>query len=73
MLQIIRASPACWKTIQVAIEGGWGPTLRLISIFAVIAACIFLPQVVLFLPKHILPESVGCFRNPNGAGYICPS
>jgi len=41
--------------------------------FAVIAACIFLPNVVLFLPKHILPESVGCFKNPNGTGYICPS
>ena len=40
MLQIIRASPACWKTIRVAIEGGWGPTLRLISIFAAIAACV---------------------------------
>jgi hypothetical protein len=27
---------------------------------------------VLWLPKHLLPESVGCFRNPGGAGYICP-
>jgi len=27
---------------------------------------------VLFLPKMFLPESVGCFRNPSGAGYICP-
>jgi C4-dicarboxylate transporter DctM subunit len=40
---------------------------------AVIAACIFLPDVVLWLPKHILPESVGCFKNPSGPGYICPS
>jgi hypothetical protein len=40
MLQIVRASPACWKTIRVAIEGGWGTTLRLIAIFTVFAACV---------------------------------
>ena len=40
--------------------------------FGAIAFCIFFPEVVLWLPKHLLPESVGCFRNPSGAGYICP-
>jgi tripartite ATP-independent transporter DctM subunit len=40
--------------------------------FAVIAFCILLPDVVLWIPKHVLPESVGCFRNPAGTGYICP-
>ena len=40
--------------------------------FATIAATIFLPDVVLWLPKHLFPESVGCFKNPGGAGYICP-
>jgi TRAP-type C4-dicarboxylate transport system permease large subunit len=40
--------------------------------FAVIGICIMLPDLVLFLPKHVLPESVGCFKNPSGAGYICP-
>jgi C4-dicarboxylate transporter DctM subunit len=40
--------------------------------FATIAASIFFPKVVLFLPQHILPESVGCFKNPSGPGYICP-
>ncbi len=40
--------------------------------FAVIAFCILLPDVVLWLPKHVLPESVGCFKNPSGTGYICP-
>jgi C4-dicarboxylate transporter DctM subunit len=39
---------------------------------ATILFCIFLPDVVLWLPKHLLPESVGCFKNPSGAGYICP-
>jgi len=40
--------------------------------FAAIAFCIFFPDIVLWLPKTLLPQSVGCFPNPNGAGYICP-
>jgi C4-dicarboxylate transporter, DctM subunit len=40
--------------------------------FAAIAFTIYFPEVVLWLPKHFLPQSVGCFPNPNGAGYICP-
>ncbi|HEX4328512.1 MAG TPA: TRAP transporter large permease [Burkholderiales bacterium] len=40
--------------------------------FAVIAAAIFLPEVVLWLPRHMFPESVGCFKAPAGTGYICP-
>jgi tripartite ATP-independent transporter DctM subunit len=40
--------------------------------FSAITFCIFFPEVVLWLPKHLLPESVGCFKNPSGAGYLCP-
>ena len=40
--------------------------------FATIAFAIFFPDVVLWLPKTLFPESVGCFRAPDGAGYICP-
>jgi C4-dicarboxylate transporter, DctM subunit len=40
--------------------------------FAVIAFCIVFPDVVLWLPKQVLPESIGCFKNPSGTGYICP-
>ena len=43
-----------------------------IVFFVAIAFTIFFPDVVLWLPKHLLPESVGCFKNPSGAGYICP-
>jgi tripartite ATP-independent transporter DctM subunit len=39
---------------------------------ATIVFCIFFPDVVLWLPKHLLPESVGCFKNPSGSGYLCP-
>jgi tripartite ATP-independent transporter DctM subunit len=43
-----------------------------IIFFAAIAFCIFFPDIVLWLPKHLLPQSVGCFRNPDGSGWICP-
>lgn len=43
-----------------------------IIFFAAIAFTIFFPDVVLWLPKHLLPQSVGCFKNPSGTGYICP-
>jgi C4-dicarboxylate transporter, DctM subunit len=33
---------------------------------------IFFPKIVLWLPKQVIPESVGCFKSPGGAGYICP-
>jgi len=40
--------------------------------FITIAVTIFFPEVVLWLPKTVFPESVGCFRAPGGTGYICP-
>jgi C4-dicarboxylate transporter DctM subunit len=43
-----------------------------IIFFAAIAFTIFLPEVILWLPRHAFPESVGCFKSPSGAGYICP-
>ncbi len=40
--------------------------------FATIAFTIYLPDVILWLPKHTVPESVGCFKAPAATGYICP-
>jgi C4-dicarboxylate transporter, DctM subunit len=40
--------------------------------FGAITFCIFFPDVILWLPKQVLPQSVGCFKNPSGPGYICP-
>src|SRR2546429_2822007 len=37
-----------------------------------ITFCVFFPEAVLWLPKMLLPESVGCFKSPTGSGYICP-
>ena len=43
-----------------------------IVFFAAIAFTIFFPDVVLWLAKQSLPQSVGCFKAPSGQGYICP-
>ncbi len=40
--------------------------------FVAIAFAVLFPRVVLWLPRMLLPESVGCFRSPSGTGYICP-
>ena len=40
--------------------------------FATIAFAIFFPNAILWLPKTVFPESVGCFKAPGGGGYICP-
>ncbi len=42
-----------------------------IIFFVTIAVAIFFPDLILYLPKMLLPESVGCFKGPAGA-YICP-
>ena len=39
---------------------------------AAIAFTIYFPEVVLWLPKQLLPQSVGCFPKPDGGGWICP-
>ena len=40
--------------------------------FLVISVIIFFPNVVLWLPRLLVPTSVGCFPNPSGHGFICP-
>lgn len=40
--------------------------------FLTIALVVLCPDIVLLLPKMLLPESVGCFKAPGGTGYICP-
>jgi C4-dicarboxylate transporter DctM subunit len=43
-----------------------------IVFFVTIAFTVLFPDVVLWLPKWLLPQSVGCFPSPTGTGYICP-
>ncbi|MGH6683070.1 MAG: TRAP transporter large permease subunit, partial [Pseudolabrys sp.] len=40
--------------------------------FVTIAFTALFPDVVLYLPKLLLPESVGCFKNATSGVYICP-
>lgn len=50
--------------------------LRSIPIYGVFAVAIvilvFVPDISLWLPRHVVPEAVGCFPKPGGSGYICP-
>jgi TRAP-type C4-dicarboxylate transport system permease large subunit len=39
--------------------------------FVTIGFTLLFPDIVLYLPKLLLPESVGCFKGPTGL-YICP-
>ena len=43
-----------------------------IVFFLTIAFTVLFPKVVLWLPRQLLPESVGCFKSPTGTNYICP-
>jgi len=61
------------KFLDVRFSGALKASLPIYVIFfAAIAFTIFLPEVVLWLPRHVFPESVGCFKSPAGLGYICP-
>ena len=61
------------KFVGVRFGAGLRASLPIYLIFfATIAFTIFFPSVVLWLPRTTFPESVGCFRAPSGAGYICP-
>ena len=40
--------------------------------FVTIGFTVLFPDVVLYLPKLLLPESVGCFKSPAAMHYICP-
>src|SRR5947207_1526197 len=65
-------------TIGAANAFGWlfaylrGALAIYCVVLITITFVIFFPTVVLWLPKQVLPESVGCFRNVSGTGYICP-
>jgi len=61
------------KFIGVRFSSALRAALPIYVVFlGTIAFAIYFPRAVLWLPKHVIPESVGCFKNPNGSGYICP-
>ncbi|HEY1287414.1 MAG TPA: TRAP transporter large permease [Burkholderiales bacterium] len=61
------------KFVGVRFSQALRAALPIYVVFLVtIGFAIYFPDVVLWLPKHVIPASVGCFANPSGAGFICP-
>ncbi len=61
------------KFVGVPFNRALVKSLPLYVVFLVtISFVVLCPEVVLWLPKWLLPQSVGCFPNPSGTGYICP-
>ena len=61
------------KFIGVRFSQALRAALPIYVVFLVtICFTIYFPKVVLWLPKQVIPESVGCFKSPAGTGYICP-
>jgi C4-dicarboxylate transporter DctM subunit len=61
------------KFVGVRFSQALRASLPIYVVFLItIAFTIYFPTVVLWLPKHLLPESVGCFKPPGTTGYICP-
>src|SRR6201987_434103 len=61
------------KFVGVSFGKALRAALPIYVVFLVtICFTIYFPKVVLWLPKHVIPESVGCFKSPAGTGYICP-
>ena len=62
------------KFVGVRFSQALRAALPIYAVFLItIVFIIFFPEVVLWIPKHVLPQSVGCFHNPSGAGFICPN
>jgi TRAP-type C4-dicarboxylate transport system permease large subunit len=62
------------KFVGVRFSQALRAALPIYAVFLItIVFIIFFPEVVLWIPKHVLPQSVGCFPNPSGAGFICPN
>jgi C4-dicarboxylate transporter DctM subunit len=53
-------------------QGNVCPASICLMFLLTIAFTVLFPNVVLYLPKLLSPESVGCFKNPSGSGSICP-
>ena len=61
------------KFVGVKFSAALRASLPIYVVFLVtIGFTIYFPKVVLWLPKQVIPESVGCFKSPGGTGYICP-
>src|ERR1700757_4262940 len=61
------------KFVGVRFSQALRASLPIYVVFLItIGFTIYFPNVGLWLPKHVLPESVGCFKPPGAPAYICP-
>ncbi|MFY9838503.1 MAG: TRAP transporter large permease [Xanthobacteraceae bacterium] len=61
------------KFIGVRFSEALRAALPIYGVFLItIVLIIFFPEIVLWLPRQVLPQSVGCFAKPSGGGIICP-
>src|SRR5262249_12093657 len=61
------------KFVGVRFSQALRASLPLYVVFLItIAVTSYFPNVALWLPKHVIPESVGCFKPRGAAAYICP-
>src|SRR5262252_776965 len=61
------------KFVGVRFSQALRASLPIYVVFLItIGFTIYFPNVVLWLPKQVIPESVGCFKPPGAAAYICP-
>src|SRR4030088_662061 len=61
------------KFVGVSFAKALRAALPIYVVFLVtICFTIYFPKVLLWLPKQVIPESVGCFKSPAGTRYICP-
>jgi C4-dicarboxylate transporter, DctM subunit len=61
------------KFVGVRFSQALRAALPIYVVFLVtIGFTIYFPSAVLWLPKQVIPASVGCFKTPDGPGYICP-
>src|ERR1700742_1832032 len=62
------------KFVGVSFAKALRAALPIYVVFLItICFTIYFPSVVLWIPKHVIPESVGCFKSPAGTGDICPN
>ena len=61
------------KFVGVRFTQALRAALPIYAVFLItIVLIIFFPEIVLWLPRKVLPQSIGCFASPSGGGIVCP-
>jgi C4-dicarboxylate transporter DctM subunit len=58
---------------EVPFVQGLKKAIPIYAVFLVVISIIVVfPDLVLWLPRQLMPQAVGCFPAPDGGGFICP-